>query len=138
MKIGKYEITPLSLFSKLSKTVATLFAFNLFFGWMFFGFFYWILFGLILGSLLFLGPVLLAGSISSGLNNTCHTEDTDDFKPDRAVYKDVPNFENIEDAEWHPMVRCPKCFSTDTRFVQPHYEMSVYECNTCGTRFEGG
>ena len=39
-------------------------------------------------------------------------------------------------ADWQPPVECPKCGSTDTRFVEPHYEMSVYECNVCGRKFE--
>ncbi|MBM3255755.1 MAG: hypothetical protein FJZ08_05585 [Candidatus Omnitrophica bacterium] len=38
--------------------------------------------------------------------------------------------------EWHPAVICPECASDDTRFVEPHYEMLVYECNACGCRFE--
>ena len=38
--------------------------------------------------------------------------------------------------EWNPPVECPKCDSADTRFLEPHYEMSIYECNVCGCRFE--
>jgi len=38
--------------------------------------------------------------------------------------------------EWNPPVECPKCNSKDTRFVEPRDEMSVYECNICGCRFE--
>ena len=38
--------------------------------------------------------------------------------------------------EWNPPVECPKCNSKGTRFVEPHEEMSVYECNICGCRFE--
>lgn len=29
--------------------------------------------------------------------------------------------------DWTPTVECPKCGSQDTRFVEPHYEMSIYE-----------
>ncbi|MFH1458013.1 MAG: hypothetical protein ABIG31_02455 [Candidatus Omnitrophota bacterium] len=39
-------------------------------------------------------------------------------------------------AGWNPPVECPQCASSDTRFVEPHYEMSAYECNSCGCRFE--
>jgi Zn ribbon nucleic-acid-binding protein len=39
-------------------------------------------------------------------------------------------------ADWDPAVLCPQCGSDDTRFVEPHYEMSVYECLACGYRFE--
>lgn len=39
-------------------------------------------------------------------------------------------------AEWLDAVTCPKCGSKDTRFVEPLYEASVYECNICGCRFE--
>lgn len=38
--------------------------------------------------------------------------------------------------DWFPPVACPQCGSTDTRFVKPHYEMAIYECNVCGFRFE--
>ena len=39
-------------------------------------------------------------------------------------------------SEWQEPVECPKCASKDTRFVEPHYEASVYECLVCGIRFE--
>ena len=39
-------------------------------------------------------------------------------------------------SDWHPPVECPQCGSKDTRFVEPQEEMSVYECNECGYRFE--
>jgi len=38
--------------------------------------------------------------------------------------------------EWNPAVECPKCKNSDTRFVEPHEEMAIYECNICGCRFE--
>ncbi len=38
--------------------------------------------------------------------------------------------------DWLPAVQCPKCGSQDTRFVEPIYEMSIYECNVCGCRIE--
>ena len=37
---------------------------------------------------------------------------------------------------WMPAVECPICKSTNTRFLQPHYEMSIYECLDCNSRFE--
>ena len=39
-------------------------------------------------------------------------------------------------ADWNPPVECPRCGSTDTRFVEPRDEVLVYECNICGCRFE--
>lgn len=39
-------------------------------------------------------------------------------------------------SEWNPIVKCPKCGSQDTRFVEPYYEVSIYECLICGCRFE--
>lgn len=39
-------------------------------------------------------------------------------------------------SDWRPAIECPKCGSTDTRFIEPHYEMSVYECEICRCRFE--
>ncbi|MDD5730394.1 MAG: hypothetical protein PHN57_04635 [Candidatus Omnitrophica bacterium] len=39
-------------------------------------------------------------------------------------------------SDWSPPVQCPRCSSEDTRFVEPHFEMSVYECLACGLRFE--
>ena len=38
--------------------------------------------------------------------------------------------------DWRPSAACPKCGGTDTRFVEPHHEVSVYECNVYGCRFE--
>jgi transcription elongation factor Elf1 len=38
--------------------------------------------------------------------------------------------------DWHPPVECPKCGSEETHFVEPNYEMSIYECDVCGCRFE--
>jgi len=43
---------------------------------------------------------------------------------------------NLNMPEWPAAIECPKCGSKETRFVEPHYEMSVYECNVCGCRFE--
>jgi DNA-directed RNA polymerase subunit M/transcription elongation factor TFIIS len=37
---------------------------------------------------------------------------------------------------WSMAVECPKCGSKDMHFVESHYEMSFYECNVCGYRFE--
>ncbi|MDD4954361.1 MAG: hypothetical protein PHG40_05605 [Candidatus Omnitrophica bacterium] len=39
-------------------------------------------------------------------------------------------------SDWAPPVECPKCGSKDTRFLEPKYEASVYECAGCGCRFE--
>lgn len=39
-------------------------------------------------------------------------------------------------SDWSLSVECPKCGSSDTRFVEPRYEVSIYECNICGCRFE--
>ncbi len=39
-------------------------------------------------------------------------------------------------SDWSPLVQCPRCHSLETRFIEPHYEMSVYECTVCGVRFE--
>lgn len=38
--------------------------------------------------------------------------------------------------DWIAPVECPRCGSKDIRFVEPHYEMAIYECNICGCRFE--
>ncbi|GEM_PF-49632 len=38
--------------------------------------------------------------------------------------------------DWRSSVSCPGCGSGDTRFVEPHHEASVYECNICRRRFE--
>lgn len=39
-------------------------------------------------------------------------------------------------ADWSPQVECPECSSNDTRLIEPKDEVSVYECNVCGCRFE--
>ena len=41
-----------------------------------------------------------------------------------------------EPVSWHPPVRCPSCGGVQTRFITLRYEMSVYECEVCGTEFE--
>jgi hypothetical protein len=41
-----------------------------------------------------------------------------------------------EPERWRPPAACPQCRQTRTRFVELHYEMSVYECELCGIRFE--
>lgn len=45
---------------------------------------------------------------------------------------DVPD----EAPTWHPPVKCPKCYSDQTRFVALKYEMSVYVCEICNIQFE--
>jgi DNA-directed RNA polymerase subunit RPC12/RpoP len=53
------------------------------------------------------------------------------------LFSGVIIFEDGEDmADWSPEVVCPGCGSKETRFVEPHYEASVYECLACGLRFE--
>ena len=37
---------------------------------------------------------------------------------------------------WSDPAACPKCGSKDARFVEPHYEALIYECNVCACRFE--
>ena len=39
-------------------------------------------------------------------------------------------------SDWRGAPICPQCGSEDVRFVEPHYEMSIYECNVCRCRFE--
>lgn len=39
-------------------------------------------------------------------------------------------------SEWNPPVEFPKCNSKDTKFIESNEEMSIYECNMCGCRFE--
>jgi len=41
-----------------------------------------------------------------------------------------------EPEPWRPPVSCPKCQSTETRFLSLQYEMSVYVCEICGVEFE--
>lgn len=41
-----------------------------------------------------------------------------------------------ESGVWRPPARCPECRGNQTRFVGMNYEMSVYECEVCGTKFE--
>jgi len=39
-------------------------------------------------------------------------------------------------SEWHEDVRCPLCGSSETRFLGLRNELSVFECEACGHRFE--
>ena len=43
---------------------------------------------------------------------------------------------SAEPEPWRPPVGCPRCHDTRTRLIGMHYEMSVYECELCGLRFE--
>ena len=41
-----------------------------------------------------------------------------------------------EPSVWKPPVPCPRCGLNDTRFLTLTYEVSVYICDVCSTRFE--
>jgi transcription elongation factor Elf1 len=52
------------------------------------------------------------------------------------VFGDDEPMHDGEPEPWRPAVRCPKCASDQTRLVTLHYEMSIYVCELCKTRFE--
>ena len=37
---------------------------------------------------------------------------------------------------WRPLVPCPQCRQTRTRFITLRHELSVYECELCRLQFE--
>ena len=37
---------------------------------------------------------------------------------------------------WSQPIMCPECGRSEARFVEPKYEVSVYECTLCGCIFE--
>jgi len=48
---------------------------------------------------------------------------------------DEPQFD-AEPEPWRPPARCPSCGGVQTQFMALQHEMSVYECQNCGTEFE--
>ena len=52
------------------------------------------------------------------------------------VFGDDEPVHDREPEAWRPPVPCPNCDSNETRFVTLRHEMSVYECEVCGTQFE--
>ncbi len=44
--------------------------------------------------------------------------------------------EKEEPQQWQRPVACPSCGSAETRLVEMHYEVGLYECEKCGTTFE--
>ncbi|MBU2540372.1 MAG: hypothetical protein KJ593_00560 [Candidatus Omnitrophica bacterium] len=126
------NIKPFVILGKIAMLLPTLIVLNLFFGWVFFGFYYWLLIEIALIFLLMFTFVLFGKGLYT--NFFKHTQNTFD--------KDVIDVEggSLDEEEeiptWHPPVSCPKCYSKNTHFVEPHYEMSVYECENCKMRFE--
>lgn len=51
-------------------------------------------------------------------------------------YEDEEAPYDPEPEPWRPPVQCPECFARQTRFLSLHHEVSVYECDLCGVRFE--
>ncbi|MDD5254520.1 MAG: hypothetical protein PHR11_00520 [Candidatus Omnitrophica bacterium] len=39
-------------------------------------------------------------------------------------------------SEWHEEIRCPECGSSETHFIEVRNDLSVFECEICGCRFE--
>ena len=56
--------------------------------------------------------------------------------PSEDVFGDNEPVHDQEPEPWRAPVRCPKCNSDQTRFRTLQYEMSIYECELCRTRFE--
>ncbi len=52
------------------------------------------------------------------------------------VFDDDEPVHDAEPEPWRPPVRCPQCHGDQTRFLTLHHEMSVYQCEVCGVKFE--
>ncbi|MBU1924977.1 MAG: hypothetical protein KKB82_03525 [Candidatus Omnitrophica bacterium] len=136
----KNRFLNLILMSKIIYALVVAFLFIFLFGWIFIRFFFWlvsgglILFALILAvfyavkNILF-SPVKQAEQI---LKNAGRKKGAID------VEAEVEDMENDADTQtlWQDSVYCPFCNSNDTRFISPHYEAALYECNRCRQRFE--
>jgi len=135
----KYKLNSLITVGKFAYFVGMLLVFNFLFGWIFLRFFFWLVTGLIL-------IILLIAALSVGKKIL--------FKPGEDLYNAFKRSqgkgkEKVIDIEaevldqgqgresaWHDPVYCPFCYGRNTRFVEPHYEASIYECNSCRRRFE--
>lgn len=115
--------------SRLGCILPTLSVLNLFFGWIFFGVLYWILIELALLAALYLTSKVFVRKIFSGGDKRSDAIDVESkvIEDDRYI---------PEGPGWQPPIQCPSCNSTNTRFAEPYYEASIYECLDCHGRFE--
>lgn len=120
----------LIILSKIGLLLPTLIVLNLFFGWIFFGFYYWLLIEIALVFLLMFTFILFGKKFYA--NFFKGKDDRDVIDVEGGSLDD----EEEQIPQWHPPVSCPRCYSKNTRFIEPHYEMSVYECLDCNARFE--
>ncbi len=118
------------ILGKVAMLLPTLIVLNLFLGWIFFGFYYWLLIEIALIFLLMVTFIIFGKTFYSNFFESKTDKDIIDIEG-----KSLDD--EAEDAlQWHPAVSCPQCYSKNTQFIEPHYEMSVYECLQCGARFE--
>jgi DNA-directed RNA polymerase subunit RPC12/RpoP len=119
------------IFGKISSILPTLIVFNLLFGWIIFGFYNWLLIGILLIFLMILTTIVFGKTVySSFIRQEPKNKDVID------VEGGALDDEQLGKDNWTAAVSCPRCFSTETRFIEPKYEMSLYECLKCGVRFE--
>lgn len=130
--MGERNFKSLVMLGKIGTLLPTLIAVNFFFGWIFFGFYYWILIGITLIFLLMFTFIIFGKGLYAGFFKGSGPSPSDAIDVEGKALDD----EDSEVPEWHAPVSCPRCYSKDTQFIEPHYEMSVYECSKCGTRFE--
>lgn len=125
----KFKISPVIFFGRVNAILPTLILLNLFFGWIIFGFYNWLFIGLTLITLFIINIALFAKSfkVDSG------KQGQDDIID---ITGGTIEDEQLEDKGYHGGLACPHCNSCDTILIEPHYEMSEYECLKCGLRFE--
>lgn len=126
----KFKINSTIFFGRVSAILPTLIVLNLFFGWILFGFYNWLFIGLTLITLFIINIALFAKSFKVNLGKKYSDEDVIDIEGD--TIED----EQLEDKGYHGGLACPHCNSCDTILIEPHDELSEYECLKCGLRFE--
>jgi len=129
----KNKLSHLILVGKSAYIIGTLFVFNFLFGWIFLGFFYWLLVGMVLFLLLVVSLIVGKNLIFKPLKER-KREEVIDIEAE-VLPNDMAQIET-NTGQWQDPVYCPFCNSKNTRFIEPHYEASIYECNICQRRFE--
>lgn len=136
----KQTLNSLIIVGKIAYMAGTLLLFNFFFGLLFFKFFLWLIIGgvlfFILIAILFAGKKILFTSFKTTGQNSRRGAGRGEVIDVEGEVVEGDTQPEAKDAVWHDPVYCPQCHSSETRFVEPHYENSIYECNACRRRFE--
>ncbi|MDD5746838.1 MAG: hypothetical protein PHO30_06205 [Candidatus Omnitrophica bacterium] len=136
----KQTLNSLIIVGKVAYVLGSLMVLNFFFGLLFFGFLTWLAVGgalfLLLILALFAGKKILFMPFQQKRPSRSNASSGGDVIDVEAEVVDDAGPGDPGNAVWHDPVYCPRCHSSDTRFVEPRHETGIYECNNCRARFE--